>query len=667
MLSIAYYMLQVMICSGILMLYYWLVLRNKRFHGYNRFYLLFVSVAAWCIPLIKIQWQQPHEEGTQVIRFLTVVADNNSEIELATGQHHFSINWEWVALYGYVAVSIVFLAAFVYALFKIYKLLKIHSCKSWNDVWIVLTEQQGTPFSFFSYIFWHKDINIQSETGHRMLQHELVHVKEKHTLDKIWIQLMMVPGWFNPFFWLLRKELDMIHEFIADHQSVEAGDTAALAEMLLTAAYPQQQFSLTHPFFFSPIKRRLLMLTNNKNPRFSYLRRVIVLPLLAVVVVLFAFRKKETLPAAIKLDKTYTVVIDAGHGGTDNGATARDGSVEKDIALAFAKAVKENNNNEQINIVLLRDQDQSMSLPARMEKVKTLGADLFIAMHANWANNANATGVEMYIPNDSVSQRSKLSIGCALSIASAIEGVTVNIKSRKNNGIYMLDQNAVPSVLIECGYVSNEKDLQQLKDASYRNRFATSVLNGITEYLKRKDEILETFKNTDAITIEGNIYNAPDTAPARTKQPPAKLTKSAKLGASKSEEVVVVGYKTAKSKNADTTKPKEVVVVGYPRPTENKEVVVVGYKKPKDTVVVTGYATKKIHADTLIWVNGKKGAAKDVLYVLDGRKIVASELEVLSPNSIKSVSVLGTEDAEKYYGAAGRRGAIVIQTKKGIE
>ena len=131
---------------------------------------------------------------------------------------------------------------------------------------------------------------MQSATGQQILKHELAHVQEKHSVDNITMQVVMVFGWFNPFFWLARKELHMIHEFIADKKSVNNGDTSSFAEMLLAASYPQKQFLLTNSFFFSPIKRRLLMITNNKNPRFSYLRRLVVLPLLAIVVMMFAFR-----------------------------------------------------------------------------------------------------------------------------------------------------------------------------------------------------------------------------------------------------------------------------------------------------------------------------------------------------------------------------------------
>lgn len=292
MLTIAYYFLQVILCSAIMMGYYWLVLRNKRFHQYNRFYLLAVALLAWIVPLIKIRWGHAVTDPGMV-RFLSVVADNNTYIEEKISHKGFAWSNDVLASGLYILVSAALLFAMVYALIRIYRLLRTHSCKTVGEVYLIITQAKGTPFSFFRYIFWNEEIDIRSESGKQILQHELTHVQQKHSVDKVLIQFMLVFGWFNPFFWLLKKEMEMIHEFIADKKAVKSGDTASLAQMLLTAAYPSQNFSLTHPFFFSPIKRRLQMLTNNTNPRFSYVRRLVVLPLLALVVVLFAFRNKE--------------------------------------------------------------------------------------------------------------------------------------------------------------------------------------------------------------------------------------------------------------------------------------------------------------------------------------------------------------------------------------
>ncbi|MDD2792003.1 MAG: M56 family metallopeptidase [Sediminibacterium sp.] len=294
MLTTVYYFLQVVLCSGIMMGYYWLVLRNKRFHQYNRFYLLAIALLSWLVPLIKIQWSEPVVQADQqLVRFFSLIAQNNTEIESGLQSGTANPTWQIAFMAVYVLGALVLLAGLFRAVFRIYLLLKSHSCKTVGEVYLIFTRAAGAPFSFFRYIFWHESIDLKSEAGKQMMQHELTHVQQKHSIDKILMQLVLIAGWFNPFFWLMKKEMEMIHEFIADHKAVAEGDAASLAQMLLTASYPQQHELLTNPFFFSPIKRRLQMISNQHHPSFSYLRRLVVLPLLGTVVVFFSFRNKE--------------------------------------------------------------------------------------------------------------------------------------------------------------------------------------------------------------------------------------------------------------------------------------------------------------------------------------------------------------------------------------
>ena len=313
-LTTAYYFLQVILCSAVMMGYYWLVLRNKRFHQYNRFYLLAITVLSWIVPLIKIKWGHDvvADNQPQVFQFLNVVAYNNSQIEERISQQNHPFNWEMFAGGAYCIIAGILLLAMSNALLRIYRLLKTHDCKSVGDVYLILTNARGTPFSFFRYIFWNEEIDISSESGKQILQHELTHVKEKHSVDKLMIQLVLVAGWFNPFFWLIKKELNIIHEFIADSKAVKNGDTASFAQMLLMATFPKQQYLLTSPFFFSPIKRRLQMLTNNTSPRFSYVRRIVILPLLAVLVILFSFRDKDQKEHTLSVASVVEGVVEKG-------------------------------------------------------------------------------------------------------------------------------------------------------------------------------------------------------------------------------------------------------------------------------------------------------------------------------------------------------------------
>jgi len=122
---------------------------------------------------------------------------------------------QWIAiLYSLISVSV--LVIFILALIKIYSIIRSHSIMSIDDIKFVNTEEKSAPFSFLNYVFWNKQIDLKSTSGEHIFQHELVHVREKHSFDKLFLQLVLIAFWCNPFFWLVRRELKMIHEFIAD-------------------------------------------------------------------------------------------------------------------------------------------------------------------------------------------------------------------------------------------------------------------------------------------------------------------------------------------------------------------------------------------------------------------------------------------------------------------
>lgn len=290
MLTIAWYLLKVMLCSGILFGYYLLALRNKKFHLYNRFYLLSSILLSWIIPLLKINFWEEATSKPQVITLLSVVANGNRFVE---EKSNYTWTWNAAILFVCAFVSVLFLIRFVRAIVKIRMLILKNPSSKWKDINFVFTNVKGTPFSFFKNIFWNTEIDLHSSQGGQILKHELTHVREAHTVDKIFLSIVLIVGWYNPFIWLIRKELNMIHEFIADKKTVAQGDTASFAAMLLKSAYPQYSFPLANAFFYSPVKRRLLMLTSSKKTSFTYVRRIAILPLLMFTCVLFAFTLKK--------------------------------------------------------------------------------------------------------------------------------------------------------------------------------------------------------------------------------------------------------------------------------------------------------------------------------------------------------------------------------------
>lgn len=213
-------------------------------------------------------------------------------------------------------------------------------------------------FSFFRNIFWRNDILLEEKAGKQILKHEITHIKQKHSWDKLFIQAILCVYWINPFFWWLKNELYLIHEFIADEKSVDNNNAAAFAKMLLTTKYGKFNFLPAQPFFYSSIKRRLIMLTTSTKSHLNYLRRIMVLPLLAGVLCLFAFNLKENNAAAnhklITAKTNFKLVVDAGHGGQDHGA-AGNGMYEKDITLKIAQKIKSLAPHYGIDVVLTSD------------------------------------------------------------------------------------------------------------------------------------------------------------------------------------------------------------------------------------------------------------------------------------------------------------------------
>jgi N-acetylmuramoyl-L-alanine amidase len=319
--------------------------------------------------------------------------------------------------------------------------------------------------------------------------------------------------WINPFFWLMKKELTMIHEFIADKKAVANGDTSAFAAMILAAAFPGQTLPLTNPFFYSPIKRRLLMLSKLNNPKMGYFSRLLLLPLLTVLFFAFVIKTKEhSVPYFnTTLDKEYVIVIDAGHGmqnGTVNGSKAADGYSEDEFALSLAQKVASLNKNEKLKIILTRTKEQFIPLKERSEFTAQQNPDLFISLHAAYAPKIKAgnsyienpaNGIEAFISskNPIWQPQSNLLGTTLLQEISSIITPNRGVKTR-DRGIWVLDQSTCPAVLLECGFLTNKKDLKIIKDETKQDAIAIAILRGIENYLIKNENPATSEKNYSA-------------------------------------------------------------------------------------------------------------------------------------------------------------------------
>ena len=189
-----------------------------------------------------------------------------------------------------------------------------------------------------------------------------------------------------------------------------------------------------------------------------------------VVVACFAF----ITPTDIGAKKTINVVIDAGHGGHDEGMTIK-GITEKDIVTSIAQKIKENNADKNVIIHLTRTDGSFVALQDRANFINSLKPNLVLSLHVNGNENTNASGVELYIsPKNAMYENSK-------KIAEDLNSRFVknhNLKSRgvKDANFTILKNTAYPAITVELGFLSNENDRKYLTDDNQQNKIAETIL-----------------------------------------------------------------------------------------------------------------------------------------------------------------------------------------------
>jgi hypothetical protein len=277
------YLLKSVILSGIFFGYYTLFLKNTIYHAYNRFYLLASMALSLAIPFFKLSMFSVTEEQAAGAKQLLIYL---AQLPASPVQEEY-ISWEIIVI---AVISSLFVSYLVYSVLRIFRLKAMNSKTLMGEFTFIETDLDEAPFSFFSNLFWKKSISIEDECGRKILQHELSHIREKHSWDRLFSQLICSVFWMNPFNWIIQKELQNIHEFIADRDAVGTGEVDAFAKMLLKTYYGNHFLNPSHSFYYSSIKRRIIMLTTSNIPTYSYLRKVAVLPMLAFILALFSIQ-----------------------------------------------------------------------------------------------------------------------------------------------------------------------------------------------------------------------------------------------------------------------------------------------------------------------------------------------------------------------------------------
>lgn len=482
------YLVSSTVCLGVLYLTYHLLLSRQRLFTFNRIFLLGSLVFSFTIAFIEID--VTYGSDFPLIRELKTleleISSSNPvpEEQIMVGdasQHIFEWHQFIIGIYSIGFLLMVY--RLVRNIYKLEELQKKGKEIRWKGHVLVLTSEKIYPFSFLERIYIHDQ--PFEDIDREILQHESVHIRQKHSYDILFTECLLIIFWFQPLLYLFRKVITTNHEYIAD--SLTVNDKTAyqnyFRKILETSNHPLG-FRLESSFSFISIKKRIKMMMIKKSSKRTVTATagtVVVVLLMLFSVFSFNIKPEPIFPSREK----FVVILDAGHGGKDLGAQTNSNLFEKDIALSVSKKIKERlANSRYIEIRQTREQDRLITLKDRISQ--TSEADLFISLH-----------LESYDADESLNYKLVLYSENQFKYLSMLTAAALNhIAEEKNEKLkiepadyYVLKNAACPALLVNVGFLSNRGNAEKLRTSKGQDEVANQIADaiGMTALIRSSD------------------------------------------------------------------------------------------------------------------------------------------------------------------------------------
>ena len=283
------YILKTSICLTGFYLFYRLLLSKETFHRFNRVALLGILLLSLLIPFCEIT--VPEESEVQqtlvTIEQILTLADHVPQTEVQALPSSMPL-WLPVLLCIYLLGILFFLGRNLYSLFHMLRLLHGgRQEKLEKGITLIIHDKNIAPFSWMKYVvISEKDLQ---ENSKEILIHEMAHVHNRHSIDLLISDICIIFQWFNPASWLLKQELQNIHEYEADETVIRQGVNAKQYQLLLIKkAVGTRLYSMANSFNHSKLKKRITMMLKEKSSPWARMKYLYVLPVAAITLTAFA-------------------------------------------------------------------------------------------------------------------------------------------------------------------------------------------------------------------------------------------------------------------------------------------------------------------------------------------------------------------------------------------
>jgi len=248
------------VCMATLFGIYWIFLRKETYFRFNRFYLLGTIVFSCLIPLVNFR----------------PLADLN-----------LSTSWQLILLVSYLIGIVIILKRMILGIFRVSRLRMGGTSIKLEGYSMVFSKQNMAPFSFFNIVFMNESL-LDSFQKKFVLNHELTHVRQLHTYDNIFVEIVLALFWFNPFMWFIRGSLRHTHEYMAD-EGIRKTDLDLTKYLIILIKQVQGISPLcVSNGFNSMIKSRIRILCRRRSAFLAKLKPLLIIPVALCLTLVFA-------------------------------------------------------------------------------------------------------------------------------------------------------------------------------------------------------------------------------------------------------------------------------------------------------------------------------------------------------------------------------------------
>lgn len=333
------YLIKMTLCAFLLLAVYFLFLEKENMHRFKRFYLIGSLVFSLLVPFISLELSStPFPIWDKYTPAIEMEMSDKWSLDTHIAATMLNRTTDAVAspsikkvhlLFIYLLMASFLLLRYLYNISQLLFLISNHKIISYKHAKLVLMENNYITFSFWKYIFIRKDQFYNGEIRPEILSHELAHIRQKHTLDILFIELVAIVFWFNPVVYLYKKSIRLNHEFLADEDVVKkTNNTTDYQLVLLNEIKNNNNLKLASYFNYLITKKRFIMMTKRTSLKTMLCKGSIGIVAMLVV---FCFFSVKTGAQEIKEVPETTIHPDDIMIIPESGVTSQDIDVYKSI------------------------------------------------------------------------------------------------------------------------------------------------------------------------------------------------------------------------------------------------------------------------------------------------------------------------------------------------